>query len=268
MTSLPDDGQINRVFEELALAAGREILAVRDAGFTVDTKKDHTPVTCADRQSEDLIVAGLRHHFPGIPYVAEEETASRGVCDLPGDVFFLVDALDGTKEFVTGRPDFTVNIAMVRQGVPVVGVVYAPAHNLLFSGRPEHAEEASVSPEFEIMSRRSISVRPAGNRNKIVSSRAHCTPETDAFISRYPDAEIISVGSSLKFCMLARGDADLYPRFSPTMEWDTAAGDAVLRAAGGRTCLVDGDNLVYGKCDLAEQGNFINPSFISEAKPG
>lgn len=268
MTSLPDDGQIIRVLEDLALAAGREILAVRDAGFTVDTKKDHTPVTRADRQSEDLIVAGLRQHFPAIPYVAEEETASRGACDLPGDVFFLVDALDGTKEFVSGRPDFTVNIAMVRAGVPVLGVVYAPAHNLLFSGRPGYAEEASVSAEFEIVSRVRISVRPAGDHHKIVSSREHCTPETDAFISRFPDAEIISVGSSLKFCMLARGDADLYPRFGPTMEWDTAAGDAVLRAAGGTTSLIGGGKLIYGKCDRKEQGNFTNPSFISEAKSG
>lgn len=264
--SAPDDIEIIRVLEDLALAAGREIIAVRDAGFTVDTKKDQTPVTCADRRSEDLIVAGLRHQFPSIPYVAEEETASRGACDLPGDVFFLVDALDGTKEFVTGRPDFTVNIAMVRQGVPVLGVVYAPAHKLLFSGWPGHAEEAAISPEFDIVSRERISVRPSEDRRKIVSSRAHCTPETEAFISRYPDAEIITVGSSLKFCMLARGDADLYPRFGPTMEWDTAAGDAVLRAAGGRTRLVGGEKLIYGKCDRKEQANFTNPSFISDAR--
>lgn len=267
MTSLPDDGQIIRVFEDLALAAGREIVSVRDAGFTVDTKKDRTPVTCADRQSETVIVNGLRLHFPQIPYIAEEETSAGVECKLPGDIFFLVDALDGTKEFVTGRPDFTVNVAMVNKGVPKLGVVYAPAHNLLFSGRPGHAEEATVSKSYEIESRHTISARPAGALLNIVSSRAHCTPETDAFIAKYPGAKIVSVGSSLKFCMLARGDADLYPRFSPTMEWDTAAGDAILRAAGGRTCLVEGGVLSYGKCDQPVLANFTNPNFICEGKP-
>jgi len=248
--------------EKLALAAGREIIAVMRAGVAVVEKADASPVTEADRRAEAVILAGLRQSFVGVPCVAEEELSAGLLPPDLGDSFFLIDALDGTKEFICGRPDFTVNIALVRNGVPEVGVVYAPAHRAIFAGRPGHAWTAEVSPGGEPFARRPIHVRPCPARPVIVASRSHCTPETGAFIDRYPQAEIVSVGSSLKFCKVASGEADLYPRFGRTMEWDTAAGDAVLRAAGGCT-FVDGRPLAYGKRDQADDADFANPWFIA-----
>ena len=248
--------------EELALAAGREIIAVMRAGIAVEEKADASPVTEADRRAEAVILAGLRRSFPGIPCVAEEEL-SAGLLPLDlGRSFFLIDPLDGTKEFICGRPDFTVNIALIFDGAPVAGVVYAPAQGTIFAGRAGHASTAEVSAGGEPFARRAIHVRSCPARPVIVASRSHCTPETDAFIRRYPQAEIVSVGSSLKFCKVATGLADLYPRFGRTMEWDTAAGDAVLRAAGGCT-FVDGQPLVYGKRNQPDDADFANPWFVA-----
>jgi 3'(2'), 5'-bisphosphate nucleotidase len=180
-----------------------------------------------------------------------------------GDAFFLVDPLDGTKEFVAGNSDFTVNIALIRAGAPDLGVVFAPASGRLLSGRPGSAEEAEVGPEFTVASRRAITVRHGAHPLFIVASRSHRTAETNAYIARFDGAEIVAVGSSLKFCLLASGKADLYPRFSRTMEWDTAAGDAVLRAAGGMTFTLDGNPLAYGKRNQPIDADFANPSFIA-----
>lgn len=261
--AMQDEAMLS-VIEDLALAAGAEIMDVFHAGVSVDRKADDSPVTEADRRAEVVILAGLRKAFPDIPCVAEEEVSAGKIPQKLGDEFFLVDPLDGTKEFIARRPDFTVNIALIRNGVPVIGVVYAPAQGALYSGRPGFATMATVSGEHIAGERRLIAVRADTDRKTIVASRSHRTPETDEFIAQYPGAEIVSVGSSLKFCLLASGQADLYPRFGRTMEWDTAAGDAVLRAAGGTTRLVGGGPFTYGKRDQGHDADFANPWFISE----
>ncbi|QND62389.1 3'(2'),5'-bisphosphate nucleotidase CysQ (plasmid) [Mesorhizobium huakuii] len=219
---------------------------------------DASSVTEADRAAERVILEGLREALAGVTCVAEEEIAAGVVPVLEGDAILLIDPLDGTKGFINRNSDFTVNIALVRQGVPELGVVYAPAKGVLYSGRPGEATEVSIAPDFQPAARRKISVRRAAKRLTIVASRPHRTPETDEFIARFPGAEIVSVGSSLKFCLLASGAADLYPRFGRSMEWDTAAGDAVLRAAGGRTTLLEGGPLRYGKLGQQDEADFAN----------
>lgn len=256
-----EDAAIQAVFERLALSAGRVIMDVYRSDFSAEQKADESPVTEADRQSERVILEGLRAAFPHIACVAEEECAAGEGPSDPGRSFFLVDPLDGTKEFVNRRGDFTVNIALVRDGVPEIGIVYAPASGRFFAGRPGAAEALELSAEGEIVGRRRIAVREAAVPMTIVASRSHRTPETDDFISRFEAAEIVSIGSSLKFCLLACGEADLYPRFGPTMEWDTAAGDAVLRAAGGMTSTLDGEPLRYGKRGGGR--DFLNPHFMA-----
>ncbi|MEW9834648.1 3'(2'),5'-bisphosphate nucleotidase CysQ [Mesorhizobium marinum] len=260
-----DDAAVQQLFERLAIAAGKKVMEVFHAGCVVGVKDDASPVTEADRASEEIILEGLRAACPQVACVAEEE-ASAGI--LPADLgaaFFLVDPLDGTKEFVKRSGDFTVNIALVRDGVPEIGVVYAPASGRFFSGRPGMAEALQLDPDDRIAARRGISVRTAPPLLTIVASRSHRTPETDSFIGRFDGAEIVSVGSSLKFCLLACGEADLYPRFGRTMEWDTAAGDAVLRGAGGHTETLDGRPLAYGKRNQPHDADFANPFFIARA---
>ncbi|WP_292482572.1 3'(2'),5'-bisphosphate nucleotidase CysQ [Mesorhizobium sp.] len=254
------------VFERLALAAGREVMRVFDAGCAVDQKSDSSPVTEADRESEKIILAGLRAAFPDIPCVAEEEASAGIVPPDLDDAFFLVDPLDGTKEFVNRRTDFTVNIALVRHGVPEIGVVFAPCTGRFFSGRPGRAEAIDINGDYQIIGRRPISVRADVAPLTVVASRSHNTPETEAYIRAVGAAEIVSVGSSLKFCLVASAEADVYPRFGRTMEWDTAAGDAVLRAAGGMTRTLDGQPLAYGKRDQSDDEDFANPHFIASGR--
>jgi 3'(2'), 5'-bisphosphate nucleotidase len=262
-----NDAAVLALFEGLALSAGRVIMAVFDAGIVFETKADASPVTEADRAAERVILAGLREALAGIACVAEEEVAAGVVPVLEGDAILLIDPLDGTKEFVSRRKDFTVNIALVRKGTPEIGVVYAPARAVLYSGRPGEATEVSISPDFLPAARRKISVRSAAKPLRIVASRSHRTAETDVFIAGFESAEIVSVGSSLKFCLLASGEADLYPRFGRTMEWDTAAGDAILRAAGGMTRTTDGSLLRYGKRGQRDDTDFANPWFIADSSP-
>ena len=249
--------------ERLALLAGREVMRVFQAGCDVHHKSDQSPVTEADRESERIILEGLRRAFPEIPCVAEEEAAAGILPAALGRAFFLIDPLDGTREFVNRRTDFTVNIALVRGGVPEIGVVFAPCTGRFFSGRPGRAESLEVSAGYEIAGRHPVSARKAAEPLAVVASRSHNTPETEAYIKSLGAAEIVSVGSSLKFCLVAAGEADVYPRFGRTMEWDTAAGDAVLRAAGGSTCTLDGAPLAYGKRNQADDEDFANPHFIA-----
>lgn len=266
MAAASDDEAMLGVFERLALNAGREVMRVFHEGCAVDSKADSSPVTEADRASEKIILAGLRAAYPDIPCVAEEEVAAGVATPDLDSAFFLIDPLDGTKEFVNRRTDFTVNIALVRHGVPEVGVVFAPCAGRFFSGRPGRAESIEVDKDYRIVGRRPISVRAGGTPLAVVASRSHNTPETDAFIRDLGAAEIVSIGSSLKFCLLAAAEADVYPRFGRTMEWDTAAGDAVLRAAGGMTRTLDGQPLVYGKRNQAGDTDFANPHFIATGK--
>lgn len=260
-----EDEAVLALFERLALSAGCKIMGVFHAGCAIASKADASPVTEADRASETIILEGLRRAFPQIPCVAEEEAAEGILPENLGTAFFLVDPLDGTREFVNRNPDFTVNIALVRNGLPEIGVVYAPCSRRFFSGRPGRAELLELSEADEIIRRRAIKVRPGADPLTIVASRSHRTPETETFIRQFAAAEIVSVGSSLKFCLLAAGEADIYPRFGRTMEWDTAAGDAVLRAAGGTTSTLDGRPLAYGKTNQ-QDADFANPYFIARGQ--
>ncbi len=246
-----------------AIEAGRAAYAIYRGDFEVQTKPDESPVTAADHAAEKLILARLSQHEPGVPVVAEEQVAAGNV-PPSASTFFLVDPVDGTKEFIQKRGDFTVNIALVRDGVPQLGVVYAPAKSQLFAGNVATAEafRAQQSPEdTKSAPRTPIHTRePGANGLTVVASRSHRSPETDAWLAQVKVAEVISIGSSLKFCVLAAGEADLYPRLGPTMEWDTAAGHAVLSAAGGEVVNLDGSPFRYGK------PGFRNPFFIATGR--
>jgi 3'(2'), 5'-bisphosphate nucleotidase len=260
------DAEIAAFFEQLALEAGKLIMDVYASEIAVDQKADLSPVTAADRASERLILERLRRRFRGITCVAEEEIAAGIVPPALGREFMLIDPLDGTREFVAHRPDFTVNIALIRDGAPAVGVVYAPARGEMHSGFADHAEAIQVGHGYVVEGRHRIRVRAGVTPLAIVASRSHRTSETDLYIRKFAAAEIVSVGSSLKFCMIAAGQADLYPRFGRTMEWDTAAGDAVLRAAGGLTTTLDGKPLTYGKRGRPGIADFANPDFIAKGQ--
>ena len=258
-----DLAELKQVMETAALAAGRAIMAIHSAGADVHYKPDRSPVTEADEEAERLILAALEQHFPTIPVVAEESVAAGHVPDISAGLFFLVDPLDGTKEFVAGRNEFTVNIALIREGVPVAGIVYAPALSTGFTATDNRAERYTVTDGSAIAERQAIGCRGRGKAITAVASRSHDTPETARFLDDHGIDACTAIGSSLKFCLVAEGLADVYPRFSRTMEWDTAAGDAVLRAAGGETRTLDGEPLAYGKRNQAHDADFANPNFIA-----
>ncbi|HUN26424.1 MAG TPA: 3'(2'),5'-bisphosphate nucleotidase CysQ [Steroidobacteraceae bacterium] len=243
-----------------AVEAGRAIQRFYENGFQVRNKADSTPVTDADQAAQTIILARLAERAPGLTVVAEEEVAA-GRVPAPAEEFVLVDPLDGTKEFIARRGEFTVNIALVRRAAPQLGVVYAPASALLFAAdvAAEHAFVSEQHPDSAAPApRRAIRVRsvpPVGIT--AVASRSHATPETDAYLARYRVAERVAIGSSLKFCLIAQGKADLYPRMGATMEWDTAAGHAVLLGAGGCVIARDGKPLAYGK------PQYRNPWFVA-----
>jgi len=248
---------------EATLAGGRAVMAVYAGDFAVDWKNDDTPVSAADRQAEDIIVAMLARAFPDIPIVAEEAVAAGRVPEF-GREFFLVDPLDGTKEFIRRNGEFTVNIGLIENGVPVAGVVLAPALQRVFVAAEGRAFAGSVDADCsKVADLAAISVRQLQNAPVAVASRSHLTPETEAALKKAGAAERRSIGSSLKFCLVAEGEADFYPRLGPTMEWDTAAGDAVLRAAGGKVTTTDGAPLTYGKTQVAGMRDFENPFFYA-----
>ncbi|HEY7887346.1 MAG TPA: 3'(2'),5'-bisphosphate nucleotidase CysQ [Steroidobacteraceae bacterium] len=244
------DDQLIEALLPAALAAGRATIEIYRSGFTVTQKADQSPVTAADHASEKIILEHLARIAPAVPVIAEEAVAAGSIPQV-GEEFFLVDPLDGTKEFIHRRGDFTVNIALIRRGTPTLGVVYAPVSGALYAGnaaslrafRCSHPAESAMSGPRAPLRVRSV---PAAGITAVVS-RSHSTPETDAYLSHYTVSDRVSVGSSLKFCLVAAGEADLYPRLGPTMEWDTAAGHAVLAAAGGKVTAPGGKPLVYGK---------------------
>jgi 3'(2'), 5'-bisphosphate nucleotidase len=245
---------------DAALQAGRAANRIYHGAFEVHTKTDESPVTAADHIAEEIILGALARHAQGITVVAEEQVAA-GHIPAAAAEFFLVDPLDGTKEFVQKRGDFTVNIALIRDAQPALGVVYAPATGQLFAGNvaTAQARRAWLDPDSTAAADfASIQVRkvPAAGITA-VASRSHRTRETDAYLARYPIADVVAVGSSLKFCLVAAGEADLYPRLGPTMEWDTAAGQAVVLAAGGQVLGPDAQPLRYGK------PQFRNPWFVA-----
>lgn len=245
----------SRLLEEMAEAAreaGEAILEVVRRGFEVETKGDSSPVTEADRAAELIILGALARAAPGVPVIAEEEVAA-GRIPAHDDLYFLVDPLDGTKEFVRGGDDYTVNIGLIQSGVPKVGVVYAPANGKLHAGSV--GEGAWVA---EGSTRKVIQTRARGEQMTAVASKSHLNQATiDYLEAAVGTCTYAAVGSSLKFCIVAEGLADIYPRASPTSEWDTAAGHAVLVAAGGLVDGPDGNPLRYGK------PAFLNRAFVA-----
>lgn len=258
------DAAMDAVLRRLAIEAGRAIMDIYGAAdIGVRAKADASPVTDADLAADAIIRKGLASAFAGVPVVTEEHAESHG--GDAGARYFLVDPLDGTKEFVERRGDFTVNIALIERDLPVAGVVYAPARARLFrtvAGGGAVEETGAFDPVAEGRTRAIAVTVPDNAALRVVASKSHRDAATDAYIARYAVAAFRSAGSSLKFCLVASGEADLYPRLGRTMEWDTGAGQAVLMAAGG--VVVRADDLTplrYGKPGRE------NPHFIAHA-PG
>lgn len=266
--TLPAGDQLCRLLVPVAIEAGRAIMRHYHAGTTVEAKADNSPVTDADRHAEAIIIAGLRRHFGAIPVIAEESVAA-GIVPPASSRFFLVDPLDGTREFVARRGEFTVNIALVEDGSPIFGIVYAPATGELCAtperGRAQETRfdsNAAAADTSGLVWRPMHAREPADDGLVVLASRSHMDKATQDLIGRYSVKSLCNAGSSLKFCALARGAADFYPRLGPTMEWDTAAGEAILRAAGGQVVLLNGETMRYGK---ANQG-YRNPGFLAWGK--
>lgn len=256
---LSADRRLAEALVAAARTAGEAILAVRRRGYRAERKADSTPVTEADRAAETILLAAIGEAAPGVPVIAEEACAAGHVPSV-GREFFLVDALDGTREFVRGGDDFTVNVALVRDHAPVLGIVHVPVTGETFAGI---AGEGAWLIADGTAAWRPVRVRAAAEELDVVASKSHRTPETDRYIARYPVRSLVAAGSSLKFCCLAEGRADLYPRMGETMQWDTAAGDAVLRAAGGRTVTLDGAPLRYGPGEAPGGEAYRNPWFVA-----
>ena len=239
----------------LARRAATAVMDIRERGITINRKPDASPVTAADRAADELIVSGLRAATPDMPVISEESLdRPAGSTSLGAECCWLVDPLDGTKEFCAGLDEFTVNIGLVKAGRPCLGVVAAPATGELFGG---HAGEGAWK-EDAAGRRHAIRVRPVPSEGALVMvSRSHCDEAwLDSFLTGRKIAQLVRIGSSLKLCRIAEGEADLYPRLGPTMEWDTAAAQAVLEAAGGAVRNLDGSPLRYGKPGLT------NPPFV------
>ena len=256
-TKIPDLQGLIPEIRNVAIQAGTLILGIYRSDFEVREKSDASPVTEADEAAERLIIPALRALTPNIPIIAEEAAAAGELDTISGDYFWLVDPLDGTKEFIARRDEFTVNIALIERGKPVMGVVHAPALGSTYYG----AGSGTAMAEIDGNAALPINVRQIPSDGAtVVSSRSHGNEEK---LNELTGAMKISghrtAGSSLKFCLVATGEADIYPRYGPTCEWDTAAGHAVLHAAGGSVRLLDGGDFNYGKTDV----KYLNPQFIA-----
>lgn len=253
------NGDLAHALLPLARHAGEAIMAIYATPFVARSKDDRSPVTDADDAAETIILAGLRKLTPGIPVVAEELAARGEAPDVGGGSFWLVDPLDGTREFIERNGEFTVNIALIENGRPVLGIVLAPAQEIAWLGSPTGALRFDVANPAG----RPITARPLPRvAPMVLVSRNHREPAVDTWLKQLMAPETRTVGSSLKFCQIAEGHGDLYPRFASISEWDTAAGQAVLEAAGGAVMTWDasykeGAALHYGKA------NFRNPAFVA-----
>lgn len=253
------------------LKAGAVEMRYYKTNMAIETKMDQSPVTVADQEAEAILIAALKQTAPRIPIIAEENVAAGNLPEL-GQTYFLVDPLDGTREFINHRDEFTVNIALIEDGIPRFGIVYVPALGDLYATLgATRAARTRVGPEMagkigaaglswtDLHAR-----RPPQAGLTAVASRSHMTPETEAFLARYNITNRSDAGSSLKFCVIARGEADIYPRLGPTMAWDTAAGHAVLLSSGGDVTELDGAPLRYG---LRQNGSATdrlrNPHFVA-----
>jgi 3'(2'), 5'-bisphosphate nucleotidase len=258
--TLPNRGKLLSEIVALADLAGIEIMKIYRGDIQVRQKADSSPVTAADDAAEKIILAGLRKLTPNIPAVAEEEAAAGKIVEVGDQPFWLVDPLDGTKEFITHRDEFTVNIALVENLSPTMGVVFAPALDTSYAadgpgtavkrncGQVPQSIAARLIPDQDVITTAS---RSHGDKDKM-----------QALLKDYALGEVVVSGSSIKFCIVACGEADIYPRYGPTCEWDIAAGHAVLNAAGGSVCTLDGNDMRYGK------PKFLNPEFIAYGNKG
>jgi len=239
---------------EITQRAGAEIMKIYATDFDVETKSDCSPVTEADKAAENIILPALRDELSvSFPIISEEAASEGSIPDVHGTPYWLVDPLDGTKEFISRNGDFTVNIGLIEDGTPILGAVYAPAHDTTYVGSAPGAFMDVKGTGYT-----AIACRPfPDNGLTALVSRSHRSPETDAYLERFDIAEDVSAGSSLKFCRIAEGNADLYPRLGRTMEWDTAAAHGVLKHAGGHVETLDGAPLCYGKSGLD------NPHFVA-----
>jgi 3'(2'), 5'-bisphosphate nucleotidase len=248
--------RIARLFGLIAVRAGEAIMKTRGLPNRLQQKEDGSPVTAADLEADEIIRCCLKRNMPHLPVISEESYAGS---QMSAERFVLVDPLDGTKEFIQGKPEFTVNIALIERANPVVGAVYAPAlHQLYIGGTSAYKLETNTNEcGLSFAKMRSIEVRSPSHQGwRAVVSRSHLDAETRKWITRHPVSDLQPSGSSLKFCVIAEGAADVYPRLGPTMEWDTAAGHAVLSAAGGSVTDLDGCPIHYGKPDV-RNGNFV-----------
>ena len=268
------DGEITpaaaaRYLEELTDIVARAAAATLATPFSSVARRiktDLTPVTAADESSEALILEGVSRLLPGIPVIAEESVGRKPPAQL-GPSFLVVDPLDGTREFLAGRDEFTVNVAIVTNGVPIAGIIAAPAQGLLWrgivGGNAERLHLRLGTGQAKAYGRSLIHTRPAPPQLIVATSRSHLDEETEDFLSRLPLAKRYMCGSAVKFCQIAQGDADIYPRLSPTSEWDIAAGQAILEAAGGIVTTPQQESLVFGRIDK----RFRVPGFIAWGDP-
>ncbi|SDR03969.1 3'(2'),5'-bisphosphate nucleotidase CysQ [Pseudovibrio sp. Tun.PSC04-5.I4] len=251
-------------FKLAALEAGQRILEIYEEGFQSQIKGDGTPVTIADQQAEEIILIHLSTLCPDIPVVAEEAMAAGHMPEI-GDRFILVDPLDGTREFISRNGEFTVNIALIENGRPTVGVIFAPVTGELFWGDLESGAFKADVTGLDLSNEREMACSKLSEELRVLASRSHRSERTDVLISKMGNSSLVAAGSSLKFCRLAEGKADFYPRMEPTMEWDTAAGQAILCAAGGHVVVEGGEPLIYGKLDTPQGKPFANPCFLAVA---
>lgn len=260
MPMIDDKNALAFEFGRLCSEAGAAIMEIYNSDFASRSKDDASPVTDADELAEKIILAGLEKLLPGIPVLAEE-SFSAGFRPEVGSTFVLVDPVDGTKEFINKNGEFTVNIALIENRVPTAGCVYAPARERVYIGGTKawagalKAGETIIAAELASISTRT---RPAGGLTGVMS-RSHADAATLAFADSVGVTDRTSAGSSLKFCLVAEGLADVYPRFGPTREWDTGAGHAVLNAAGGAVLLPDGEDFLYAKTET----EFLNGAFVA-----
>jgi 3'(2'), 5'-bisphosphate nucleotidase len=242
--------------------AAAEILRIAGSVLTVREKSDATPVTLADEAAESILLEGISKLLPDLEIVSEEKVA-RGIPCKPEGTFVLVDPLDGTREILAGRDEYTINVAIIHRGRPVVGLLAAPARSLVWRGAPGYfAERLTLRPgdgADRAQKRQPIHIRSVSGQPVALVSRSHLDSETERFLSRWPNVEKKPCGSALKFGLLAQGDADVYPRLSPTSEWDIAAGDAILTAAGGMVVTPGGEPVIYGP----RSGDYRVPAFIA-----
>jgi 3'(2'), 5'-bisphosphate nucleotidase len=249
----------------IAARAGEAIMKIYDGAFTVERKDDNSPLTLADLESQRIIVEGLGRLTPDVPVLSEESAQAPWPVRRTWHELWVVDPLDGTREFVKRNGEFTVNIALVVEHEPVLGVVTAPAQGISYWG----ARGIGAFRQDEHGAVRQIRVSAPASPLRVVGSRSHMSPETAAYLAGFPPHEMTGVGSSLKFCLLAEGNAELYPRFGPTSEWDTAAGQALLEAAGGQVTRMDGHRLRYNCRESLINGDFIafsHPSVLTRSQ--